>query len=298
VALVGLAVATLWPAKDISWQSSGHLGSEAFNRHRIDASIGNMIAAPWWPISPQFPHRFWETSVVDARWLYFLVPVVLFVYWMAFRRNRNLLLLMGCTLAFGIVFADVVYVGRPRHWGIAFVSFIVGLWFQAARQERERRTAWSPWTYGLLGLSTLAGLAALVSSWHRPFSRAREAAAWIRRNEPADVAVTGMPDVSFASLAEELQRPAYFPECDCVSSFKLFSKNSEDYNEANYPRALNGAMKALGTNSLVFAHFIPLQPDDIQRIESAGMSVTPIASFPNADMVSESFFLYDIRKKQ
>ena len=299
-ALVGLSVATLWPSKDISWQSSGHLGAKALDRHRIDASFGNMIAAPWWPISPQFPHRFWETTVVDAHWLYYLVPFVLFVYWVTFRRDRNLLLLMGCTLSFGIVFADVVYVGRPRHWGIAFVSFIIGMWIRDGRDQvaGKTRVAWSPWTYSLLGLSALAGLVALVSSWHRPFSRARETAAWIRRNEPANVAVTGMPDVSFASLAEELQQPAYFPECECVSSFKLFSKSSEDYDESNYPRALNGAMKTLRTDSLVFAHFMPLQPDDIQRIESAGMSVTPIATFSNADMVSENFVLYDIRKKR
>ena len=188
--------------------------------------------------------------------------------------------------------------GQARHWGIAIVSLLIGLWIQGARDRRSnRKPAWSPWTYGLLAVSALAGIVAIVSSWHRPFSRAREAAIWIRHNEPG-VAVTGTPDVSFGSLAAELQQPEYYPECDCIAPFKLFSKHSEDYNEGDYVRALNGAMKAYGTNSLVFAHFIPLQPDDIEQIEDAGMSVKPVASFPFADMVSESFFLYDVRKNQ
>jgi hypothetical protein len=300
VALIALSVATLWPSKQISWQSSGRIGSLALNRHHIDAAIGNMIAATWWPISPQFPHRFWETSVVDAHWLYLLVPVVLFVYIREFRKDRNLLLLMACTLVFGIVFADVVYVGRVRHWGISWVAFLFGLWMQSAREPDPENAprSWSAWVYALMGLSAVAGVCAIAGSWKHSFSHAREAANWIRHNEPADVAVTGMPDVSFASLAEELQQPAYYPECECILPFKMFSNNMQDYDESDYPRALSGAMRALGTDSLVFSHFLPLQPKDIQRIEGAGMSVTPIASFPYADMVSESFFLYQVRKKQ
>lgn len=106
-----------------------------------------------------------------------------------------------------------------------------------------------------------------------------------------------MPDVSFASLAEELQQPAYFPECDCILPFKMFSNNMQDYDESNYPRALEGAMAATGRDSLIFSDYQLLQPKDIQRIEDAGMSVTPIAQFPHADMVSESFYLYQVRRK-
>jgi hypothetical protein len=146
-ALVGFAVTTLWPSKQISWQSSGRLGANAFDRHRIDRSLGDVIAGPWWPISPKFPHRFWETSVLEAHWLYLLVPVVLLVYWKTFRRERNLLLLMACTLGFGAAFADVVYEGHVRNWGIAFISFMIGLWLQSAamRYAEKSELRWSPW---------------------------------------------------------------------------------------------------------------------------------------------------------
>ena len=87
VVLIAFSVATLWPSKQISWQSSGHIGAHALDRHRIDRSFGDMIAAPWWPISPKFPQHFWETSVQDAHWLYLLVPIVLLGFWKTFRRT-------------------------------------------------------------------------------------------------------------------------------------------------------------------------------------------------------------------
>jgi len=105
-ALIVIAVATLWPSKGISWQSSGHLGSQAFFPHRIGRSITNLIASPWWPIDAAFPRRFWRTTPVVSRRLVALGAVVLFVYWRAFRRNRNLLVLITTALVLGIVFAD------------------------------------------------------------------------------------------------------------------------------------------------------------------------------------------------
>jgi hypothetical protein len=298
VALIGLSVATLWPSKDISWQSSGHLGSQALDRHRIDAAVGNMIAAPWWPISPKFPHHFWETSVVDAKWLYLLMPFVLWGYWKTFRGRRNLLMLMCVTLVLGILFADMVYAGRVRHWGIAFVSFVVGLWLDGARRgdEGEQRIEWSRWTYFLLGLSAVAGVFAIVGSWAHPFSRAKEAALWLQRNEP-NAALVGDGDVSFASVAEEMQRPVYFLECRCVDTFKLFSKEREAFLEPELGLRLNLAMHDLHTNELVFVFYRPLKDEDVDELQNAGLKAAPLTSFPGADSALESFYIYRIDRK-
>ena len=298
VALVGLSVATLWPSKDISWQTSGHLGSKILDRHQFDRSIGDMIAAPWWPISPQFPHHFWETSARDARWLYLLMPAVLYVYWRTFRRNRNLLLLMAATLLFGIVFADVVYEGHVRHWGIAFVSFVVGLWLQAGPQtpSHPRSTRWPAPTYAILAVSALAGVLATVSSWHRPFSQARAAATWLKQNVPENAPLTGAPDVSFASAAEELQRPVLFLECNCVDTFKLFSKYREGFDEPEIPAHLNQALDRFGTNDLLFVFYRGLQPVDNQRFAQAHLSASLVKEFSGADMLSDNYFIYRVRR--
>ncbi len=298
VGLIALSVATLWPSKQISWQSSGHMGAQALNRHRMDRSIGDMIAAPWWPISPRFPHNFWETSVNDARWLYLLVPVVLFTYWRTFRRDRNLLLLMGCTLAFGIVFADVVYEGRVRHWGISFVSFVVGLWLQRVQNEAdgERQTGWSRWVYLLLGMSAVAGAFATYGSWAHPFSRAREAAGWVLKTQPPNDLITGMPDVSFASLAEEMQKPVWFLECQCEDTFKLFAKDREDFPEYDIPWRVNQALDRLHRQQILFVFFHPFEARDLKGLHDAGLSAQLLQSFQGADMKSENYYFYEIRR--
>lgn len=297
VVLVGLAVATLWPSKQISWQSSGHLGAQALTRHRITSSIVDMVVGPWWPISTDFPHRFWRTSVIDTRWLYLLVPVVLFAYWRICRGKRNLALLMTVTIVFGAVFADIVYPGSPRHWGIAFISLLIGLWLESAQATKgtPRAATWSRWTYALFAVSSLAGLCALVGSWRHPFSDARRAAQWVETNQPNEV-ITGMPDVSFASLAEEMQRRVYFPECNCMDTFKLFARDREDMPEAEIPFAINRAMTTLHRNELLFSFYRPFGAEEIRKLNAAGLRIQQIASFEGADMTTDNFVIYRVTR--
>ncbi|HTV07742.1 MAG TPA: hypothetical protein VMD97_01700 [Candidatus Aquilonibacter sp.] len=297
IALIALAVGTLWPSKQISWQSSGHLGADALSRHRITSSIVDMVVGPWWPIAPDFPHRFWRTTVIDSRWLYVLVPVVLFAYWRICRKKKSLALLMTATLLFGALFADVVYPGSPRHWGIAFISLLIGLWVESSQAAAapHGKAAWSRWTYALFGVSALAGLCALAGSWRHPLSNAREAAKWVETNEPNEV-ITGMPDVSFASLAEEMQRRVYFPECDCMDTFKLFSRYREDMPESKIPFAINRAMNSLGRSELLFSFYRPFSVDELARLKAAGLNAQPVASFLGADMKTDNFVIYRVTR--
>lgn len=297
-ALIGLSVATLWPSKDLSWQTSGHLGSKALSGGRIASSIVDLVVGPWWPISQEFPHRFWRITVIKEHWLYLLIPVVLFAYWRTFRGKRNLLVQMGATLLFGVAFADVVYPGSPRHWGIAFIAFVVGLWIQSAdtKGEAEGAVPWSGWAYGLLALSTLAGIVAISVSWHRPFSRARDTAKWIEKNVPPGTLVTGAPDVNFASVGEEMQRPMYFLECQCVDTFKLFSKQRNEFSETQFAPRIEQALDLQGRQSLIFLTYRPLFPDDYQRFAQAHLNVSLLRSFTGAEMLNDNYFVYQVSK--
>jgi hypothetical protein len=297
-ALIAFAVATLWPSKNISWQSSGHLGAQAFSIHRIGRSITNLIASPWWPIAASFPKTFWRTSPLVPRRFVVLVAAVLFVYWSAFRRNRNLLVLMATALVLGIVFADVVYEGNARNWGMVFISFVAGLWMQQAQTaSNDERSSWSIWTYGLFGLSAIAGVCAMVGSWSHPFSRARETALWLKQNEPANAAIVGEPDVSFASVAEEMQRPVYFMECDCFDTFKLFARTREDFPETEMPMRLNRALNDLHTQELLFVFYRRLNDQDIERLREANLTATSVKSFGGADMLTENYFVYQVTRE-
>jgi hypothetical protein len=292
-----LAIASLWPAKDISWQSSGKLGSYFLDGGRWLWVLGNMVAVPWWPISSLFPQHFWQENVEPLSWIYILVPFVLLAYWLTFRKQKNLLLLIGVTLFLGICFGDIVYIGRVRHWGIVFVSLILGLWLQRTSNYsiETKKLHWPLLLYGLLAMSAIAGAVAFAESWVHPFSRARETAQWLRSNEPPNVSLAGGLDVSFSSVAEELQRPVYFLECGCVDTFKLFSRDRELRAESEIPLRLVRAFADMHTQRIVFLMYRPLEPAELAQLEQTRIHPKLLTSFPGADSLYESYFVYEMK---
>lgn len=299
LALLGFSIHSLLPAPEISWQSAGKIGSQMLHPKHLVRSIVNLAAAPWWPISSEFPRRFWETDLEQNHALLYMAPVALFAYWQIFKREKNLLLLIGLTFVFGVVFADVVYPGHVRHWGIMYISSLLSLWMLRIRRGRAGETgaeSWSPWAWGLMGLSAVAGMVATGSSWTHPFSNAKETAQWIEKNKPANVALVGLPDVSFASVAEELQRPVYFVECRCISRYKLFSKQRELYPEDQLPAKLLVAEQDLKTNELLLISYRPLNAEDMKRLASVSLLARPEAKFDNGDDWWDIHYIYRITK--
>ena len=295
VTMVGISGLSVIPSKQISYQAGTPIGSMALIPKHVVRVVTNMVAAPWWPINPAFPRRFQETDTSKQNLLMLLAPFVLYAYWRIFRRDRNLLILMCLTLSFGILFADIVYVGRVRHWGISFISFLICLWIQRVRRVEAgdpHADSWSRWTYALLGASVVAGILATASSWYRPYSQARAAAEWIKTNEPGNVALVGQPDVSFATVAERLDRPVYFLECNCVDTFKQFSKDREMYTEDLTADHLLVAYRKMG--NLVFLFYRPFTEDDLVYLQKDGLKATPLVQFPGADSEMESYYIYRI----
>jgi hypothetical protein len=208
--------------------------------------------------------------------------------------------LMGLTLIFGILFAHVVYVGRVRHWGISFIAFLLCLWMNNEKREREgvrQAASWPTAAYALMTLSAVAGIVAIASSWTHPFSQARNAANWIRQNEPQNVVLVGAADVSFATVAEEMQRPVYFMECYCTDTFKLFSNQRDVFPEEEVGIRLSNTMERLKVTSLVFVFSRPLLPQDLSALEAQSLSASLLKEFPGADAALESHYIYRIERR-
>jgi hypothetical protein len=93
-----------------------------------------------------------------------------------------------------------------------------------------------------------------------------------------------------------MQRPVYFLECGCVDTFKLFSRDRQDYAEDEAGWRLNRAMNDLHTNQLTFVFYRPLEPKDMERLNSAGLAASPLISFPGADAYLESYYIYRITR--
>ena len=213
LALLGLAVWSSRPVAQTSYEVTGKMGAEMFTARRLVTVVSNISVGPWWPLSKYLPHHFWLTNNGLQYRLVAVTPLFLAAYWLIFRRQRNLLLLVGLTLALEMAFSDVVYLGRARHWGIVFLAFLIALWMERAEGERVGDAAklrWPAWTWGLMGLSALAGCVAVGSSWVRPFSQAGHTADWIRTHEPPDVLIVDDSDFNLTAVVQQLDRPVYF----------------------------------------------------------------------------------------
>ena len=299
--LVGLSIWSLRPIPGTSWEVAGKLGGEMFQGKRILGSISNLIAGPWWPLSSNFPHRFWITYLGLQRRLLLLTPLILFAYWRIFRRERNLLLLMALTLGAGILFADVVYAGRARHWGISFLAFLIALWMQHAKRERTgepRPQKWDLWAYALMCLAAISGVFATASSWTHPFSQAGNTAAWIRSHEPANVAIVDDWDFNLTAVAQQLGRPVYFLECACVDNFKLFAHSRDRFDRVELPARLNLAMKNLNSPTLLLVNSDPLTPADMIALRQASLVAKAIITFDGAEVAWQNYYLYSIMRQQ
>jgi hypothetical protein len=149
----------------------------------------------------------------------------------------------------------------------------------------------------LLAVSTLAGIFALIGSWTHPFSRARDTANWLKKNNYDRAPLTGLPDVSFTSVAEEMQRPVYLLECGCVDTFKLFSKERESVDEREIASRLNLALERLGSSQILFVLYRPLDEADLGRLKKEHLEAEPLASFTGAEVFTENYYVYRIARK-
>ncbi len=231
VILLSFSTWSGYPSPDVSRRASDPFGLYAFQLGHLLVAVYQVIVGPWLPIQPGFPHHFWHPVVQPEQIV--LAPIVLLVYYKLFKRQTNLLILIGITVVESVAFNHLVYPGRTRHFGITFIAFLAALWLQ-----RCGRPAVPVLGRIMLGLSAAAGILAAGVQWHHPFSNAGTAAAWLRAHDLEHAALVGTLDTSVAAVAEELQRPIYFLDCNCSNGFLLFSKQRDAFRWDQIPDRL------------------------------------------------------------
>lgn len=291
VVLLGFSVWSGWPSPDVSRRASDPFGLFAFRLGHFLTASYQVIVGPWLPIQPGFPQHFWHP--VWQPYQVSLIPAVLLVYWLLFRRDTNLLLLVGITIAESVAFNHLVYPGRTRHFGITFMAFLAALWIQ-----RHGKTAISRLARMMLGLSAAAGVLAAGVQWHHPFSNAGATAAWIRAHHLQDAELVGTLDTSVAAVAEELERPIYFLDCNCSNRFLLFSNKRDSFRWDQIPERLSVATQQLGNDRMILVISARLTDQEQTLIEQRHFHITELAEFTGAEETVEDFYLYQIDKEQ
>jgi hypothetical protein len=158
----------------------------------------------------------WAAGIVrdhPFRLAIFLVfPIA--ICWLVVRRPIYVIEFFLTYLGVLLFTALFQYGGNARHHGILFLALVACVWRArcAAPALAKRLLFW----YAILILSAISGIATL-SSELSPFSNARNAVAWLEKNNLDDQLIVA-DDIGLA-IAGYLGRPIYQLECECERMF-------------------------------------------------------------------------------
>jgi hypothetical protein len=289
--MVALSAATLWPAKDISWRTTGRAFEHLHDKSHLLHAVLSYLSLPWFPIHRYFPRNFWDAQAQAHPSVYLaLLPVTVGVMVWVFRKRPRMLLMLGAIAIVGTAFTHLVYLGSLRHFGIMFIAFLFGIWILRYRHEFVSKIA-----YVLLALSALSGAAAACGQWLHPFADDAAAAAWMRQHGLENASLIGTPDTHVVGLAEMLQRPMYFLDCSCVDTYMKFSARRDNFDpKVEVPARLERAVHDLHAPVMVLAMNRPFTDAEQQQLSQALIETVPLAQFTEGDIVDEHFFLYKV----
>jgi hypothetical protein len=294
LALLAFCVWSIWPARDTSVRSAGRILSWAGSLKHLRHVVAAYTAVPLFPLSSKFPDHFWGYHSSVHSWFYWLAPPFLAgtVYFL-FRRQKNLLLLIGVTVAGCILFFDLMFVQPAvRHVGVTFMAFVVALWL-----PRYRNPAIPQMAVLLLTANAVAGILAVYGQWHRPFSNASAAAHWIRSHGLENAALLGSTDLGVAGVAEELDRPVYFLDCSCTDRFLLFSSRRDGFDNTQVVPRIAAAQEHVPLAGAILILTRSLTSAEVHSLGHDRLSAVPVARFTGAEVLGEDFFLYRLEKR-
>jgi hypothetical protein len=291
LALVVVSIATFAPAADISWRTTGAPMSSQHDLYAVKTLLVDYWEMPLLPILFKLgmPQRssglLWQ--LLDLHLL--LLPVLIAAVIFAFRRNKNLLLVVGITAVGSAMFGQLFYFGYIRHWGINFVAVLAALWMQWIWQPGRSLPV-----LVFFAVGAVTGIAASPHVWRAPFSQAENTANWISKHEPAQVALIGTSDTIVAGVAIELARPIYFLDCSCVDTFLRYERRRDDFDDTQIPSRLAKAIRDIGPGPKLLVLTSPVSPEQQREIVDYGVRrLTPVSQFVGSQ-VGEDFYLYEI----
>jgi hypothetical protein len=273
------------------WESQWHT--------KLDLGLAVKTVSRVWtshmPI-PGFTFHFWNSNIMrDERLMAVLSLSILLLVVTAFLRKPAALVLYvsGAVGMLGLVY--VKYFGSLRHHGHLFILLVVCLWLARDFKEIVLRFGDAPralakvasvlFTIVLLG-HVAAGLGASVMDWLHPFSGARDAARFIRQNQPDTQVIVGDIDYAATAVAGYLGRSFYLPMEDRWSTFTLFT------NKRRFVPADTVAQKTIelaeqrNEEALLVTDY---------EIETSGLPLAVIHRTPRCIVVDEHFRIYQTK---
>ena len=244
IALLAVSFAALIPTRHVSVKDrKGGVLAHVSDPVYLWQAVRGVTMDAWYPLDPEAPYHYWTLinarHVTDAGLVFVTLAALL-----QFRREKRLLVALAFYGVSLILFLYLVYVGFSRHFGTIFIAFVAMLWIQRSQEQQSGDIEPGGARFGSFSVNfasvplvvcAWAGIVAAYASWMHPFSQASAAAQWLRANHYDHASLVGTPDYSASYIAEYLERPMYFLECECTDTIMQFSDRRDDFKESQIP---------------------------------------------------------------
>ncbi|MCX7380699.1 MAG: hypothetical protein NT133_04590 [Alphaproteobacteria bacterium] len=283
---IALAIATVWPAPDISREIARPLVGALSPGHFVKTAIRFAVALAPLRLTPlAWTFLLDPPEGAGARDLLpFAAAAAALVAAAAFalRRDRAACALFLAATTASIVFGHLVHAVAVRHWGIVFTAFLACLWMARLRGAGRSRLL-----LPLFALGALGGAQSLYLQWRLPFSQAQETARWIAASPYAARPLIGVPDAPATAVAALLARDITMPECACTAPRAVFTTARDGFRRDMLPDVL---ARLAGPASLLVSAW-PLTHDEVAALAARGLRAREVAAFAAA-WTDETFSLY------
>ena len=281
-ALGMLAVATVWPAADISHHAHQPMLGTDNDLERLGLQLLQTAVAPFVPIDLSFPESFAFPGQLFANglrvWAFaLLLPCIAAVLWTIFHGRPRFLAVLAGLVSISAGFAFLVYPSAIRHVGTVFVGFVVLLSIHRTLPPEpgtKPHPAAGLAVLGILALGTIGGGTALAGQWMRPFSIDGAAARWLTDHGPPNAALVGIEDIRTEPIAILLGRRFYALDCRCEDSYVRFLNRRDDFREATIPERLEEAVRLYRPRPIVLLAGAPIAAPIRAAIEARGLILT------------------------
>ncbi len=283
-----LALATVWPAADISREVTRPLVDALSPGHLLKTAIRFAIGlAPvrLTPLSWEFLLFPPERAGMVALLPFLAAAVALFgAAVVVLRRDGAALAVFMVSVAGAVAFGHLFHAVAVRHWGIVFTAFLACLWMARLHGAGRSRVL-----VVLLLLGAVGGAEAMYLQWRLPFSQASAAARWIEGSPYGFRPLIGVPDAPSAAVAALLARDLTMAECTCTAPRAVFTTARDGFHRDMLPDALS---RLAGPASLLVSAW-ELSPSELAAIAARGLNPRAVAAFTGA-WVDEEFYLYTL----
>jgi hypothetical protein len=277
-------------------------GVKPLSLNRVVSAIA-LIWKSYAPLPVPSLH-FWNKNLVREGDAAFLSVLLVIGAIAVFIRKPLILFLYSSGTGAIVLMSLLKHGGGLRHWGFAFVLFVVCLWLATDLPDAAYRPPrfWLRLHHWLtqkqnsfftviLSLQLLAGGFAYGMDWVFPFSQAQATSQFIQQQPMTELALIGDRDWAALTVSGFLDQPLFYPASDREGTFLIWNDQRRD---RALPEVIERSQQHLITQQQTG---LLILNNALTAPELALFPQTPqiIGQFTGAIVSDENYHLYKIR---